>query len=69
MFGNMAGPHGSNELAPATHNYEIATLFIVIEMFSNFDANCTTIYNDTIIALFIDMILLAARWPWGRLNL
>jgi hypothetical protein len=70
MFGNMAGPYGSNEWAFTTHIYEMVTLFFVTEINSvTMKQNCATIYNGTIIVLFIDIIILVAIWRWGRLSL
>jgi hypothetical protein len=55
---------------PLLHTYEITILFAVIEIRSvTSTQNCATIYNDTIIALFIDIILSIALWPWGRITL
>jgi len=52
-----------------THIYEMATLFIVIEISSVTPTqNCATIYNGTIIALSIDIVLPGALWPWVDLT-
>jgi hypothetical protein len=70
IFGNMTGLYDSNEWAFATYIYEMATLFIGIEINSVTSAqNCTAIYNGTIIALFIDITLPAAIWRWRRFSL